>query len=92
MDIEVSDEDFITLSSLLEEGGIEFKVQIDDVQKLIEEDLQPVGARRAGGDWHSEYHRLEEVCFRHECCIMFIFRKPNQPSRKEIETEQSDCF
>ena len=49
MEIEVSDADFITLSSLLEEDGIEFKLQIDDVQKLIEKELQPVGARRKGG-------------------------------------------
>ena len=70
MDIEVSDADFITLSSLLEEDGIDFKLQIDDVQKLIEKELQPVGARRKGGggggggcvgSWHYQYHNLDEV-------------------------------
>lgn len=59
VDIEVSEEDFLTLSSLLEANGIEFKVQIDDVQKLIERELETVGAR--SGEWHSQYHNLEEI-------------------------------
>ena len=61
VDIEVSEEDFIALSSLLEADGIEYKVQIDDVQKLIEGELETVGARRFGESWHSRYHNLEEV-------------------------------
>ena len=61
VDIEVSEEDFITLSSLLEADGIEYKVQIDDVQKLIEAELETVGARRFGESWHNRYHKLEEV-------------------------------
>ncbi|KAL9959739.1 hypothetical protein ACROYT_G033094 [Oculina patagonica] len=61
VDIEVSEEDFLTLSSLLEADGIEFKVQIDDVDKLIEGELETTGARRGYGGWHSQYHKLEEV-------------------------------
>ena len=61
VDIEVSEEDFITLSSLLEADGIEYKVQIDDVQKLIEAELETVGARRFGESWHNRYHSFEEV-------------------------------
>ena len=59
VDIEVADKDFGTLSSLLDDNGIAFTIQIDDVQKLIEEELQPVYVR--SGSWHSEYHNLEEV-------------------------------
>ena len=61
VDIEVSEEDFVTLASLLEADGIEFKVQIDDVQKLIEGELETVGARRFGESWHNQYHNLNEV-------------------------------
>jgi len=61
VDIEVSEEYFLTLSSLLEADGIEFKVQIDDVQKLIEGELETVGARRYGGSWHNQYHNLNEI-------------------------------
>ncbi|KAL9959742.1 hypothetical protein ACROYT_G033097 [Oculina patagonica] len=61
VDIEVSEGDFITLSSLLEADGIEFKVQIDDVDKLIEGELETTGARRGYGGWHSQYHNLEEI-------------------------------
>ncbi|XP_078342541.1 carboxypeptidase B-like [Oculina patagonica] len=61
VDIEVSEEDFLTLSSLLEADGIEFKVQIDDVDKLIEGELETTGARRGYGGWHSQYHKLEEI-------------------------------
>ncbi|CAH3025693.1 unnamed protein product, partial [Porites evermanni] len=59
VDIEVADEDFGTLSSLLDNNGIAFTIQIDDVQKLIEEELQPVYVR--SGSWHTEYHNLEEI-------------------------------
>lgn len=59
VDIEVADEDFGTLSSLLDNNGVAFTIQIDDIQKLIEEELQPVYVR--SGSWHSEYHNLEEV-------------------------------
>lgn len=61
VDIGVSEEDFITLSSLLEADGIEYKVQIDDVQKLIEGELQTVGARGFSQSWHNQYHDLDEV-------------------------------
>lgn len=61
VDIGVSEEDFITLSSLLEADGIEYKVQIDDVQKLIEGELQNVGARGFSQSWHNQYHDLDEV-------------------------------
>lgn len=61
VDIGVSEEDFITLSFLLEADGIEYRVQIDDVQKLIEGELETVGARRFGESWHNQYHDLEEV-------------------------------
>lgn len=59
VDIEVADEDLGTLSSLLDDNGIAFTIQIDDVQKLIEDELQPVFVR--SGSWHSEYHNLEEI-------------------------------
>ncbi|XP_020615344.1 carboxypeptidase B-like isoform X3 [Orbicella faveolata] len=61
VDIGVSEEDFITLSSLLEADGIEYKVQIDDVQKLIEGELQTVGARGFSQSWHNQYHDLDEI-------------------------------
>jgi len=61
VDIEVSDDDFVLLSSLLEDNGIKFEVHIDDVQKLIDGELESVGARRFGSSWHSQYHNLEEV-------------------------------
>ncbi|KAL9959741.1 hypothetical protein ACROYT_G033096 [Oculina patagonica] len=61
VDIEVSEEDFITLSSLLEADGIEFKVQIDDVHKLIEKQLETIGAKGGGGGWHSQYHKLAAI-------------------------------
>ena len=62
VDIEVSEQNFVTLSSLLEADGIEFKVQIDDVQKLIEGELETIGARRfESGSWHRNYHNLDEV-------------------------------
>ena len=61
VDIEVTEEDFITLSSLLKADGIEYKVQIDDVQKLIDGELETVGARRFGESWHNQYHNLDEV-------------------------------
>ena len=60
VDILVSNDDFLVLSSLLENNGIEFKVHIEDVQKLIEEGMGPGGAR-SGGSWHSRYHNLREV-------------------------------
>ena len=59
VDIEVSEKDFSTLSSILEDHGIDFEVQINDVQKLIEEELETVGGR--SGEWHDRYHNLEEV-------------------------------
>ncbi|KAJ7370290.1 corticosteroid- binding protein [Desmophyllum pertusum] len=59
VDIQVSEEDLIILSSLLKSDGIEFKVQIDDVQKLIKEELETRGAR--AGSWHSQYHKLNEI-------------------------------
>ena len=60
VDILVPNDDFLSLSSLLENDGIEFRVHIEDVQKLIEEGMEPVGAR-SGGSWHSRYHNLNEV-------------------------------
>ncbi|CAH3112222.1 unnamed protein product [Pocillopora meandrina] len=59
VDIEVSEKDFSTLSSILEDHGIDFEVQINDVQKLIEEELETVGGR--SGEWHDRYHNLEEI-------------------------------
>ncbi|RMX39368.1 hypothetical protein pdam_00024456 [Pocillopora damicornis] len=59
VDIEVSEKDFSTLSSILEGHGIDFEVQINDVQKLIEEELETVGGRSGG--WHDRYHNLEEI-------------------------------
>ena len=72
VDIEVADKDFGTLSSLLDDNGIAFTIQIDDVQKLIEEELQPVYVR--SGSWHSEYHNLEEVIWENEYMFYVLLR------------------
>ncbi|XP_068759283.1 carboxypeptidase B-like [Montipora capricornis] len=60
VDILISDKDFSTLSSLLKSDGIEFKVYINDVQKLIKRGLEPVQTRR-DGSFHSRYHNLAEI-------------------------------
>ena len=62
VDIEVSDEDFKNLSFVLKEhAGMEFTIQIDNLQQLINEQLEQNEASARNDNWHASYHPLNEV-------------------------------
>ncbi|XP_073228483.1 carboxypeptidase B-like [Porites lutea] len=62
VDIEVSDEDFEKLSLVLKEhAGMEFTIQIDNLQQLINEQLEQNEASARNDNWHARYHPLNEI-------------------------------
>ena len=60
VDMKVSADDFFKLKSLLNNYGIGFKVQITDIQSLI--NRQNDESNRSLS-WHKSYHTLKEVIF-----------------------------